>query len=255
VSDRRKRLAAAVAAIQMRWGQRALRRGPAPIPPQAVIPTGFAGLDAMLDGCGGIPRGRISELLGAPTSGMVTLALKVMAEAQAGGDMVAWLDMGHTFDPDYADRCGVDTSRLLLARPHSGKEALALVHQLVLGHSVGLIVFDAIPDLLGARSPATLAALLTGLPALLAQSPAALLCLTPLRFGGAMSVANYPPGLPLPALATLRLELRKERWLYRDNDVRGYQAQALLLKNKLGRAGQRTRLSITFNGTVRGDAT
>jgi hypothetical protein len=127
-----------------------------------------------------------------------------------------------------------------------------MVHQLLLGYSVGLIIFDAVPDMLGSPSPAALAVLMTGLPVTLAQSSTALLCLTPLRFGGAMSTANYPVGLPLPPLATLRLELRKERWLYRDHDVRGYQAQVLVLKNKLGRAGQRTRLSITFNGTVRG---
>jgi recombination protein RecA len=107
VSKKRKRLAAAVAVIQQRWGQRALRRGPTPAPVQRAIPTGFAGLDSILDGSGGIPRGRISELLGAPTSGMVTLALKVMAQAQANGDMVAYIDLGHTFDPDYAAAVGL----------------------------------------------------------------------------------------------------------------------------------------------------
>ena len=34
-----------------------------------------------------------------------------------------------------------------------------------------------------------------------------------------------------------------------------YQAKVVVLKNKLGRAGQQANLAITFNGTVRGDGT
>ena len=70
-----------------------------------------------------------------------------------------------------------------------------------------------------------------------------------------MSTANYPAGFALPNYATLRLHLRRERWIHKQHDIRGYQAQVVVLKNKLGRAGQTARISITFNGTVRGDST
>lgn len=260
-SKKRKRLEAAVEAIQQRWGQRALRRGarpgrgarPAPV---AAIPTGFAALDAALDGCGGIPLGRLSEILGAPTSGMTTLALKIIVQAQRQSHLAAYVDLNGTFDPDYAARCEVDLKRLILVRPGSGLEALQLSHSLLSSGSVGLLVFDTITAL--RQYPAEAAALtasLNQLPAGLTRSSSAFIGLTPLQFGNALTTANYPAGLALPHLASLRLELTKESWLYRGRDVRGYRARVVVLKNKLGRAGQQANLSIIFNGTVRGDGT
>ena len=46
-----------------------------------VIPTTSLSVDYAL-GVGGIPRGRITEILGAPTSGKATLALKIIAQVQ-----------------------------------------------------------------------------------------------------------------------------------------------------------------------------
>src|SRR3954447_1207568 len=76
-----------ITAIQRRWGVRALRRlGQPGDDAIAVIPTGFADLDHLL-GIGGIPRGRITEFLGTPTSGMSTIVLTLLAQAQAAGDI------------------------------------------------------------------------------------------------------------------------------------------------------------------------
>ena len=255
-SRKRKRLEATVAAIQQRWGTKALQRGrPAkPVVGAPRIPTGFAELDGVL--AGGIPRGRLTELLGSPTSGMVTLALKIIASAQAVDDTAAYIDLGATFDTDYAARCEINLARLLLVRPRNGREALEIVQSLIGGRGVGVLVFDAVSYLL-AEPPAApaLAAALDGLPALLASSPCAPLFLTPLHFGGPMSAANYPAGFGLPHYASLRLLLEKESWLEKGPDIWGYQARVVVLKNKLGRAGGRAKIAITFNGTVRGDGT
>jgi len=257
-SRNRKRLESTVAAIQRRWGQKALRRG-RPVTTTVTtphIPTGFSELDQALAGIGGIPRSRLTELLGAPTSGMATLALKIIATAQAGGDVAAYVDLAATFDPDYAARCEVDLARLLLVRPQSGREALEIIQALISRREVGVLVFDAATQLLA--DPAgtrPLAAALSHLPALLAKSPCAPIFLTPLQFGEAASTANYLPGFALPHYATVRLLLTKERWLQKGPDVRGYQARVLVLKNKLGPVGKSVRIAITFNGVVRGDST
>ena len=62
--DRRKTLQRIIAAAQHRWGTRALRIFGQPdtdvIP---VISTGFTDLDVALH-MGGVPRGRLTELLG-----------------------------------------------------------------------------------------------------------------------------------------------------------------------------------------------
>jgi recombination protein RecA len=205
---------------------------------------------------GGIPRGRITEILARPTSGMTTLALKIITKAQAAGDLAIYLDLGQSFDPDYAVRCGVNLAQLRLIRPPTGQAALEIVQTLIIHQGAGVLVFDSVAHLLaGDQGTQTLAAGARQLVAGLAQSACALVFLTPLNLGGAMSVANYPSGLALPHYATLRLQLKKEKWLYKGRDVRGYEAQVLVLKNQLGRAGQQAKIAITFNGVVRGDST
>lgn len=67
-----------------------------------------------------------------------------------------------------------------------------------------------------------------------------------------MAVANYPGGFALPHYAALRVQLTKDRWLTRHDDLRGYEARVVVLKNQLGRAA---RITITFNGVVWGDST
>jgi recombination protein RecA len=96
-----------------RWGQRALRIFGQPTTESlAVLPTGFAELDTAL-GIGGLPRGRMSELLSMPTSGKTTFALRTLAQAQALGDRAGYVDLPAIFDPEYAAWCGVDLADLL----------------------------------------------------------------------------------------------------------------------------------------------
>ncbi|MEW5961769.1 MAG: hypothetical protein AB1801_28960 [Chloroflexota bacterium] len=256
-SKKRKRLEAVVTAVQARWGTKALQRAERIKPDAEVphIPTDFPPLDKALS-IGGLPRGRLTELLGTPTSGRATLALKVLANAQVKGDMAAYLDLGATFDPDYATRCGVNLSQLLLVRPQTGREALEIALRLIASHSAGVLIFDAVSNLFSYPDEvAALSALLRQFPRALAASPCAAIFLTPLRDNDAASAANYPPGFALPDYAALRLLLEKERWLYRGQTIRGYEARVQTLKNKLGPTRKAVTIAITFNGVVKGDGT
>ena len=75
-----------------------------------IVSTGFAALDVVL-GTGGLPRSATVALRGDASSGKTTVALRVAAEAQAGGAIVAWLDLARAFDPveavDARDQPGV----------------------------------------------------------------------------------------------------------------------------------------------------
>ena len=88
-----------------------------------VIPTGALPLDAAL-GIGGVPRGRIVEVYGPESSGKTTLALQIIAEAQAMGGIVAFIDAEHALDPVYAARLGVDIDEVLISQPDTGEQAL-----------------------------------------------------------------------------------------------------------------------------------
>lgn len=82
--DRSATLQQLITTIQRRWGPRALSRLGQPINDSIpVVLTGFAELDAAL-GIGGVPRGRVTEFLGTPTSGMSTIVLTLMARTGAG---------------------------------------------------------------------------------------------------------------------------------------------------------------------------
>src|SRR5436190_466636 len=68
-----------------------------------VIPTGALAVDLAL-GVGGIPRGRVVEIFGPESSGKTTLMLHVIANAQKGGGLAAFIDAEHALDPGYAKR-------------------------------------------------------------------------------------------------------------------------------------------------------
>lgn len=144
--DRRQRLEKTVADLHQRYGIRVIGRASSAADAPPVIPTGFPALDKAL-GIGGLPLGRLSEIVGIPTSGMATLALKVIAEAQSGGQdrspLAAYLDLEKTFDPDYAARCGVNLERLLIVRPYTIRQGIAMLPDFALNGGFAVLVVDA----------------------------------------------------------------------------------------------------------------
>jgi recombination protein RecA len=238
--DAKRRLEKTVEALQMRFGRRALRRGAETDDSIPRLSTGFPALDRLLGG--GLPRGRIIELFGAPTAGTATLALTTVAQAQAQGQEAVYLDLERAFDPDYAARCGVLLSRVVLIHPQDPAQAFALLRDFATGD--GVLVCDlplsapADPRLVRALS-STLGRVLIPL----SQSSLVLLCLVSLPPGH----SAYPPDFPLRHYATVRLQLQRERWLYRRRDIRGYRAQVLVAKNKLGKAGKTASIDFIFD--------
>src|SRR5690349_3943376 len=93
--------------------------------PVSVIPTGSVSVDAAL-GVGGFPRGRVVEIFGPESSGKTTLALQVIAQAQAAGGLAAFVDAEHALDPIYARKLGVDIDSLLVSQPDYGEQALEI---------------------------------------------------------------------------------------------------------------------------------
>lgn len=256
-SGRYRRLEVAVAQVQRQWGPRALQRLPrtATATPPA-LPTGFDSLDAMT-GIGGFPRGQISEILGPATSGKTSLALLALARAQRCGGIVAYFDLGQGLDPDYAQRCGIDLPRLLLVDPPDGLEALTIATNLARHRGLQMLVFDAQPAFWlspDGRVEKGLASSLRLFSAALASTPCVTLFLTVNEDGQALSsTLDYPGRLPLPECAALRLSVAHERWIRRPwEDVAGYVAVIVALKNKLGTPGRQATISIIFNGIVRG---
>jgi hypothetical protein len=62
---------------------------------------------------GGIVRGRVSEILGAPGAGKTSLAAAFIANITRHGEVAAWIDAVDNFDPESMVAAGVDLARML----------------------------------------------------------------------------------------------------------------------------------------------
>lgn len=108
-----------------------------------AISTGSLSLDIAL-GVGGLPRGRVIEIYGPESSGKTTLALHVLAEAQKNGGEVAFIDVEHALDPEYAAALGVDIDSLLVSQPDTGEQALEITEALVRSGAIDAIIIDSV---------------------------------------------------------------------------------------------------------------
>jgi len=111
-----------------------------------VISTGSLALDAAL-GLGGVPRGRVIEIFGPESSGKTTLALQIVAEAQAKDGMAAFIDAEHALDLAYARRLGVNIDDLLVSQPDNGEQALDIAEILVRSGAMDILVIDSVAAL------------------------------------------------------------------------------------------------------------
>jgi recombination protein RecA len=146
--ERIKALDVAVSQIEKQFGKGAIMRlgQRFAIAPTEAISTGAISIDYAL-GIGGLPRGRVVEIFGPESSGKTTLALQVIAEAQRGGGMAAFVDAEHALDAEYAKKLGVDIDNLLVSQPDNGEQALEIVEVLVRSGSVDVVVVDSVAAL------------------------------------------------------------------------------------------------------------
>ena len=204
----------------------------APLPDE-VVSTGFARLDALL-GTGGLPRGVSASFRGARSSGKTTLALHCLAQAQARGGIVAFLDLCRIFDPLEAAARGVDLRWLLILRPAEIDEGWALAAALVAGRQIDLLVVD-LPERLRANHDASLRRLAA-----------------PARRSNVRMIVIEPANLAAPihgALAEsvgLRLELEQRAWLRAGRDIVGRCVAVNVAKNRFGWPGRQTEIEIRY---------
>jgi recombination protein RecA len=138
---------AVIASIQEKFGETSIRvLGRAPKAQYKTLPTGSVGLDKAL-GIGGVPFGRIVEIYGPESSGKTTLTLHLIANAQAQGHPVAFIDAEHALDVKYAAALGVKTAKMAVSQPDSGEEALEIASMLVSSGIYKVIVIDSVAAL------------------------------------------------------------------------------------------------------------
>ena len=111
----------------------------------AALPTGVAELDAGLVG-GGLPRGRLTEIVGAWGSGKATLLRRIVAETLERSGWVAYIDATRTLAPRDWAPLGVEEG-LWMIRPRDPARAAWCADVLLRCGAFALVVIDSAPVL------------------------------------------------------------------------------------------------------------
>ncbi len=94
----------------------------------------------------GAPMGRLYQLVGKESSGKSTLCLDIIQQYQKAhpDEDVFYIDFERSLDPDYAEACGVDLTRLIRIHPDTTEQGLDIIMEAAESDEVKLFVIDSI---------------------------------------------------------------------------------------------------------------
>lgn len=238
-----------------------VRLGADEVQPIDTISTGVLPLDLAL-GIGGLPRGRIVEFFGPPSSGKSTIAMHVIAEAQKNDLVCAYIDAEHAVDPIYARAIGVNLEKLLLSQPNNAEQGLEIAIRLSESNKVSVIVIDSVAALVPRAEiegevgdahvglqPRLIGQALRKMTGLVHKSNTLVIFINQLResIGKLYGPTEYTPGgKALPYYSSVRLDIRRIQTIKQGDEATANRTRVKVVKNKLAAPYKQAEFDLVY---------
>jgi recombination protein RecA len=208
------------------------------------IPFNIPVLDKLTGG--GIPKKRFTLIYGPTNVGKSYLASQIVVNAQKLGGLTAWIDTELSWDSEWMEKCGLDTSKILVSQPTNGEDAFKTVRTLMVA-GVDVIVLDSIAGLVPTAvaeeefsyNPIAWQARFvnSSLPRLLAHlhHGSAFVAINQVRSSmGPVALDNMPGGLAQSFFAHFLIQVRRSGWIKEKDQNVGFDMEVRLRKTKVG---------------------
>jgi recombination protein RecA len=229
----------------------------ADLPEIEFVTTGFNELDKVIK----FPRGRVTEIFGLQAVGKTTLTMVSLAGITKSGLNTLFIDVENTFNKEWAQRLGVNLSKLSISNETILEEIVELVREHMKLFDV--IVIDSVAAMIpqaefeGKSGDAVMGVkaklmnqFLRMITKPLADTKCALIFINQMRENFDMFATKYstPGGMGLKFAASLRLELKttaKDRIIKNGKQV-GHHVTVEVAKSKVGRPKQSARFEVMY---------
>lgn len=231
------------------------------------VPLDIPQLDNILGG--GIPLARMMEIFGNWGVGKTFLGQEIVVAFQKKGYLAGWVDVENRFDPVWFERSGIDISKLYVAQPSSGEDALDTV-LFMIREEFGVVVLDSVAALVptseleGSMDDNTMAALARMFNKALrkireANRPnedtdykgTAFVAINQMRSGiGPFTTYMLPGGQGQQYFASIMLRINKGPKIEEGERRVGFYMKCFTEKNNLAEPNQECELPFRFEGVI-----